>query len=182
MPFAPLAQGANRVASICRLSPSCLAGPRRRPGRPARPTADEVRESGSVSWQAVPRLELPRGSGNPALHVRQVLKRRLALHRRSALLLVIPFVVGQFGGSSAFASGSGVGTIPQGTQTDAAYAASYTLHGVSNVSATTQTDLALHGAGGEPEGSSRGLDAHELAHQWFGDLTTPPTWAHIWPT
>ncbi|MGH7635369.1 MAG: M1 family metallopeptidase, partial [Gemmatimonadaceae bacterium] len=42
------------------------------------------------------------------------------------------------------------------------------------------TDLALHAAGGEPERNGRGLDAHELAHQWFGDLTTTATWAHAW--
>ncbi len=56
----------------------------------------------------------------------------------------------------------------------------FTYGGMENVSATTQTDLALHGAGGEPENSGRGLDAHELAHQWFGDLTTTATWAHAW--
>jgi len=56
----------------------------------------------------------------------------------------------------------------------------FTYGGMENVSATTQTDLALHGAGGEPEASGRGLDAHELAHQWFGDLTTTATWAHAW--
>lgn len=56
----------------------------------------------------------------------------------------------------------------------------FTYGGMENVSATTQTDLALHGAGGEPEFAGRGLDAHELAHQWFGDLTTTATWAHAW--
>jgi len=56
----------------------------------------------------------------------------------------------------------------------------FTYGGMENVSATTQTDLALHGAGGEPENNGRGLDAHELAHQWFGDLTTTATWAHAW--
>jgi len=56
----------------------------------------------------------------------------------------------------------------------------FTYGGMENVTATTQTDLALHGAGGEPESSGRGLDAHELAHQWFGDLTTTATWAHAW--
>jgi aminopeptidase N len=56
----------------------------------------------------------------------------------------------------------------------------FTYGGMENVSATTQTDLALHSAGAEPEGSGRGLDAHELAHQWFGDLTTTATWAHAW--
>ena len=56
----------------------------------------------------------------------------------------------------------------------------FTYGGMENVSSTTQTDLALHGAGGEPEFSGRGLNAHELAHQWFGDLTTTATWAHAW--
>ena len=56
----------------------------------------------------------------------------------------------------------------------------FTYGGMENVSATTQTDLALHSAGGEPENSGRGLNAHELAHQWFGDLTTTADWADIW--
>jgi aminopeptidase N len=56
----------------------------------------------------------------------------------------------------------------------------FTYGGMENVSATTQTDLILHGAEGEPEDNGRGLDAHELAHQWFGDLTTTATWSHAW--
>jgi aminopeptidase N len=56
----------------------------------------------------------------------------------------------------------------------------FTYGGMENVSATTQTDLILHGAEGEPENNGRGLDAHELAHQWFGDLTTTATWSHAW--
>ena len=56
----------------------------------------------------------------------------------------------------------------------------FTYGGMENVSATTQTDLALHPASAEPEWSSRGLNAHELAHQWFGDLTTTAEWAHAW--
>ncbi len=63
---------------------------------------------------------------------------------------------------------------------DQAVIPDFTYGGMENVSATTQTDLALHGPSGEPGGSGRGLDAHELAHQWFGDLTTTATWAHIW--
>ena len=51
---------------------------------------------------------------------------------------------------------------------------------MENVSATTQTDLALTPAGSMPEGDGRGLVAHELAHQWFGDLTTTADWADIW--
>jgi aminopeptidase N len=56
----------------------------------------------------------------------------------------------------------------------------FTYGGMENVSATTQTDLALHPASAEPERSGRSLNAHELAHQWFGDLTTTATWAHAW--
>jgi aminopeptidase N len=56
----------------------------------------------------------------------------------------------------------------------------FTYGGMENVSSTTQTDLALHAASGEPERSGRSLNAHELAHQWFGDLTTTAAWAHAW--
>jgi aminopeptidase N len=56
----------------------------------------------------------------------------------------------------------------------------FTYGGMENVSATTQTDLILHEAGSEPQGSGRGLAAHELAHQWFGDLTTTADWADVW--
>ena len=63
---------------------------------------------------------------------------------------------------------------------DQAIIPDFTYGGMENVSATTQTDLALHSAGGEPESGGRSLNAHELAHQWFGDLTTTATWAHAW--
>jgi len=56
----------------------------------------------------------------------------------------------------------------------------FTYGGMENVSATTQTDEALHSAGDEPEQSARGLVAHELAHQWFGDLITTADWADAW--
>ncbi len=55
----------------------------------------------------------------------------------------------------------------------------FTYGGMENVSATTQTDDALEGPGTEPSGS-RGLVAHELAHQWFGDYTTTANWANAW--
>ncbi len=63
---------------------------------------------------------------------------------------------------------------------DQAVIPDFTYGGMENVSATTQTDLALHPASAEPEWSSRSLNAHELAHQWFGDLTTTADWAHAW--
>ncbi len=56
----------------------------------------------------------------------------------------------------------------------------FTYGGMENVSATTQTDLALTPAGSMPEADARALVAHELAHQWFGDLTTTADWADIW--
>jgi len=56
----------------------------------------------------------------------------------------------------------------------------FTYGGMENVSATTQTDGALHSAGDEPEENGRGLVAHELAHQWFGDLITTADWADAW--
>ncbi len=52
--------------------------------------------------------------------------------------------------------------------------------GLENISATTLTDLTLHSAAGEPDESSIGLVAHELAHQWFGDLVTERSWANAW--
>ena len=63
---------------------------------------------------------------------------------------------------------------------DQAVIPDFTYGGMENVSATTQTDLALHDAASEPERSGRSLNAHELAHQWFGDLTTTAAWAHAW--
>src|SRR5579859_5999480 len=56
----------------------------------------------------------------------------------------------------------------------------FTYGGMENVSATTQTDQALQDAGDASDFAGRGLDAHELAHQWFGDLTTTANWANIW--
>lgn len=52
--------------------------------------------------------------------------------------------------------------------------------GMENVSAVTQTISALHPESDDVLGSSRGLVAHELAHQWFGDTVTCASWAHAW--
>jgi aminopeptidase N len=56
----------------------------------------------------------------------------------------------------------------------------FTYGGMENVSATTQTDLALIPVADLTDADARGLNAHELAHQWFGDLTTTANWANIW--
>jgi aminopeptidase N len=52
--------------------------------------------------------------------------------------------------------------------------------GMENISATTMTESALRDEIGQLEGDADGLVAHELAHQWFGDLLTCKDWSHIW--
>ncbi|MCA9729868.1 MAG: HEAT repeat domain-containing protein, partial [Candidatus Eisenbacteria bacterium] len=52
--------------------------------------------------------------------------------------------------------------------------------GMENTSATTQTDGTLHDERAAPDFTSDDLVAHELAHQWFGDLLTCQHWAHAW--
>jgi aminopeptidase N len=52
--------------------------------------------------------------------------------------------------------------------------------GMENTSLTTLTDHTLHTKATENIRSSRALDAHELAHQWFGDLVTCKDWSHLW--
>ncbi len=51
--------------------------------------------------------------------------------------------------------------------------------GMENVSATTLPESALT----DPRQGSHAMDslnAHELAHQWFGDLVTCRDWGHVW--
>lgn len=52
--------------------------------------------------------------------------------------------------------------------------------GMENTGATTLNMRALHKEGVRPDYSADGLVAHELAHQWFGDLITCRTFNHIW--
>ena len=53
--------------------------------------------------------------------------------------------------------------------------------GMENVTATSQNDAEiLHPAWSEPQANSAGLMAHELAHQWYGDLLTTRRWADAW--
>jgi aminopeptidase N len=56
----------------------------------------------------------------------------------------------------------------------------FTAGGMENTSITTLTDRTLHTTATENLRDSRGLVAHELAHQWFGDLVTCKDWSHVW--
>ena len=56
----------------------------------------------------------------------------------------------------------------------------YMFGGMENTSLTTLTVNTLFEDASENLHSSRGLDAHELAHQWFGDLVTCRDWSHLW--
>ncbi len=53
--------------------------------------------------------------------------------------------------------------------------------GMENVTATSQNDAEiLHPSSAEPQANSVGLMAHELGHQWYGDLLTTRDWADVW--
>jgi aminopeptidase N len=52
--------------------------------------------------------------------------------------------------------------------------------GQENISATTLGDFAVHDRRAHVDFSSDPLLAHELAHQWFGDLLTCRDWSEIW--
>lgn len=51
---------------------------------------------------------------------------------------------------------------------------------MENTSATTHTDVVLHDARAARDYQADWLVAHELAHQWFGDLVTCREWPHGW--
>ncbi len=52
--------------------------------------------------------------------------------------------------------------------------------GMENTAATTLGERALHDERSSIDSDSDGLIAHELAHQWWGDLLTCRDWAHLW--
>ncbi len=58
--------------------------------------------------------------------------------------------------------------------------ADFIFGGMENTTATTLTDNTLHDARAHLDFSSEPLVAHELAHQWFGDLLTCRDWSHAW--
>jgi len=52
--------------------------------------------------------------------------------------------------------------------------------GMENTSATTMREMMLHDERAMLDDDEDGLIAHELAHQWWGDLLTCADWAHLW--
>lgn len=56
----------------------------------------------------------------------------------------------------------------------------YMWGGMEHTSATTLTLRTLHDERAHADVSSDGLVAHELAHQWFGDLLTCKDWGELW--
>ena len=63
---------------------------------------------------------------------------------------------------------------------DQVIVADFIYGGMENATATTLTDGTIHDARAALDVSSDGLVAHELAHQWWGDLLTCRSWAHTW--
>ncbi|MBL4847982.1 MAG: M1 family metallopeptidase [Planctomycetes bacterium] len=56
----------------------------------------------------------------------------------------------------------------------------FSYGGMENTGATTLNERTLHDERAHLDYSSEGLVAHELAHQWYGDLLTCRDWAHTW--
>lgn len=52
--------------------------------------------------------------------------------------------------------------------------------GMENITATTMTPTMIHDERELLDTDSEGLQAHELAHQWFGDYITTREWSDIW--
>jgi aminopeptidase N len=51
---------------------------------------------------------------------------------------------------------------------------------MENITATTMTDTAVHDKRAHLDVSSDGIVAHELVHQWFGNMLTLRDWSHLW--
>jgi aminopeptidase N len=60
------------------------------------------------------------------------------------------------------------------------FVADFIFGGMENITATTLTDTSLLDKRASLDADSDGLLAHELAHQWFGDLLTCRDWSHGW--
>lgn len=58
--------------------------------------------------------------------------------------------------------------------------ADFQYGGMENVSATTLNDYVMFDKRSGIDFNAEGLIAHELAHQWFGDVLTCRGWLHMW--
>jgi len=56
----------------------------------------------------------------------------------------------------------------------------FTAGGMENTTLTTLTATTIFAKESENIHSTRSLDAHEMAHQWFGDYVTCKDWSHLW--
>ena len=56
----------------------------------------------------------------------------------------------------------------------------YKSRGMEHTSATTLVDNIIHDKRAHLDISNNNLIAHELAHQWFGNLVTCKDWPHLW--
>ena len=52
--------------------------------------------------------------------------------------------------------------------------------GMENTTLTTLTHRTIFDEATENIRTTRTLDAHEMAHQWFGDYVTCKDWSHLW--
>lgn len=58
--------------------------------------------------------------------------------------------------------------------------ADFPFGGMENITAVTNTLDAMHPEREKPFASAVGLNLHEMAHQWFGDLVTCRDYSHLW--
>ncbi len=63
---------------------------------------------------------------------------------------------------------------------DQVYCHDFLAGGMENTSCTLMAASELFPPTVETVESVEGLDAHEMAHQWFGDLVTCRDWSHLW--
>jgi len=56
----------------------------------------------------------------------------------------------------------------------------FTAGGMENTTLTTLTHNTIFDKATENLRTTRRLDAHEMAHQWFGDYVTCKDWSHLW--
>ncbi|MCY4640094.1 MAG: M1 family aminopeptidase [Chloroflexi bacterium] len=75
-----------------------------------------------------------------------------------------------------------IGTPYPWAKYDTVAVSDFIFGGMENTSATTMTDVLLHDARAHEDLAELcdSITAHELSHQWFGDLLTCREWSHGW--